>query len=157
MNCSAGPDQPFGRHTAPLRQSPPMRCRSMRATFAPSPAAPAAVTRPAVPPPVMTRLYRDAGSGLFYAAGWTLFRKFSLLLSRERTSGISRTEWSLLIFMRIVVVCLPIVIEIIKLIGIFRNLLNRHSRDEANRELCRHTLSINCRIQKGGNDRWITL
>ena len=39
-----------------LRQSPPRRCRSIKATFAPSPAAPAAVTSPAVPPPITTRL-----------------------------------------------------------------------------------------------------
>jgi len=39
-----------------LRQSPPMRCRSIRATFAPRPAAPAAQTRPAVPAPITTRL-----------------------------------------------------------------------------------------------------
>ena len=40
-----------------LRQSPPVWCRSMSATRAPSPAAPAAATRPAVPAPTMTRLY----------------------------------------------------------------------------------------------------
>ena len=39
-----------------LRQSPPRRCRSMSATRAPRPAAPAAVTSPAVPPPMTTRL-----------------------------------------------------------------------------------------------------
>ena len=39
-----------------LRQSPPSRCRSMSATRAPSPAAPAAVTSPAVPAPMTTRL-----------------------------------------------------------------------------------------------------
>ena len=39
-----------------LRQSPPRRSRSMRATRAPRPAAPAAVTSPAVPPPMTTRL-----------------------------------------------------------------------------------------------------
>ena len=38
-----------------LRQSPPMRCRSTRATRAPRPAATAAVTRPPVPPPTTTR------------------------------------------------------------------------------------------------------
>src|SRR5437879_11815644 len=39
-----------------LRQSPPSRYLSIRATRAPSPAAPAAVTRPAVPAPITTRL-----------------------------------------------------------------------------------------------------
>ena len=38
-----------------FRQSPPRRFRSMMATRAPSPAAPAAHTRPAVPPPITTR------------------------------------------------------------------------------------------------------
>src|SRR5262249_9055725 len=47
-----------------LRQSPPRSSRSIRATLAPSPAAPAAVTSPAVPAPITTRLYRGAGSGL---------------------------------------------------------------------------------------------
>src|SRR2546422_3445366 len=45
-----------------LRQSPPSRCFSTRATRAPRPAAPAAVTRPAVPAPITTRLYRPAGT-----------------------------------------------------------------------------------------------
>ena len=39
-----------------LRQSPPRRRRSTRATFPPSPAAPAAATSPAVPAPMTTRL-----------------------------------------------------------------------------------------------------
>ncbi len=39
-----------------FKQSPPSRYRSIRATRAPSPAAPAAVTRPAVPAPITTRL-----------------------------------------------------------------------------------------------------
>ena len=39
-----------------LRQSPPIRWRSTSATRAPSPAAPAAVTSPAVPAPITTRL-----------------------------------------------------------------------------------------------------
>ena len=39
-----------------FRQSPPMRCRSTRATRAPSVAEAAAVTRPAVPAPTTTRL-----------------------------------------------------------------------------------------------------
>ena len=47
-----------------LRQSPPRRDRSTSATRAPRPAAPAAHTRPAVPPPITTRLDLDAGAGL---------------------------------------------------------------------------------------------
>src|SRR5437867_1948596 len=39
-----------------FKQSPPIRYLSTRATRAPSPAAPAAVTRPAVPAPITTRL-----------------------------------------------------------------------------------------------------
>ena len=53
-----------------FRQSPPSNPRSTRATFAPSPAAPAAVTSPAVPPPITTRLYRRAGSGFTQSGGW---------------------------------------------------------------------------------------
>src|SRR5712692_3075250 len=56
-----------------LRQSPPSRCFSTRATRAPSPAAPAAVTRPAVPAPITTRLYRPAGSGLTQSGGCTFW------------------------------------------------------------------------------------
>jgi hypothetical protein len=37
------------------RQSPPSRARSTSATRAPSPAAPIALTRPAVPPPITAR------------------------------------------------------------------------------------------------------
>ena len=39
-----------------FRQSPPISSRSTSATLAPSPAAPAAVTSPAVPAPITTRL-----------------------------------------------------------------------------------------------------
>src|SRR5437773_1825357 len=56
-----------------LRQSPPSRCFSTRATRAPRPAAPAAVTRPAVPAPITTRLYRPAGSGLTQSGGCTFW------------------------------------------------------------------------------------
>ena len=38
-----------------FRQSPPRRCRSTSATRAPRPAAPMALTSPAVPPPTTTR------------------------------------------------------------------------------------------------------
>src|SRR6185503_12038338 len=50
-----------------FRQSPPMRCFSTRAARPPRPAVPAAVTRPAVPPPITTTLYVPsplAGIGL---------------------------------------------------------------------------------------------
>ena len=39
-----------------LRQSPPIRSRSINATFAPRPAAPAAIINPAVPAPITTML-----------------------------------------------------------------------------------------------------
>jgi hypothetical protein len=39
-----------------FRQSPPIRSRSISATRAPSVAAPTALTRPAVPAPMTTRL-----------------------------------------------------------------------------------------------------
>ena len=55
-----------------FRQSPPNRCFSTRATLAPSPAAMAAVTSPAVPAPMTARLYRPAGVGLTQPDGWTL-------------------------------------------------------------------------------------
>ena len=40
-----------------LRQSPPIKCFSTKATFKPisKPAAPAATTKPAVPPPMTTK------------------------------------------------------------------------------------------------------
>ena len=41
-----------------LRQSPPLKRPSIRAAFAPGPAAPAAVTGPAVPAPMTTRMTR---------------------------------------------------------------------------------------------------
>jgi len=40
-----------------LRQSPPRRFFSIRATFAPIPIAQAAVTRPPAPPPITTKSY----------------------------------------------------------------------------------------------------
>ena len=55
-----------------FRQSPPRRLRSTSATFAPSPAAPAALTKPAVPPPMTTILYFPAGVGLLQRGGWQL-------------------------------------------------------------------------------------
>src|SRR3990172_5907742 len=70
-----------------LRQSPPRRCRSTMATLAPSPAAPAAVTSPAVPAPRTTRLYRGAGSGLIQLGGGTLATSSRLYSS----SGSTRT------------------------------------------------------------------
>src|SRR5215471_6466751 len=69
-----------------LRQSPPRRSRSTRATLAPSPAAPAAVTSPAVPAPITTRLYLGAGSGLTQSSGWTLATSRPLCSSLGSTS-----------------------------------------------------------------------
>src|SRR5688572_8460941 len=43
----------------------------MSATRAPSPAAPAAQTRPAVPPPITTRSYSGFGEGLRQSGGRT--------------------------------------------------------------------------------------
>ena len=45
---------PFEGTQPTFRQSPPIRWRSIRATLAPSPAAPLAETRPAVPAPITT-------------------------------------------------------------------------------------------------------
>ena len=42
-----------------FRQSPPIKSRSIRATLAPTPAAPAAVTSPAVPAPIAVALGYD--------------------------------------------------------------------------------------------------
>jgi hypothetical protein len=47
---------PFEGTQPTLRQSPPISSRSTMATRAPSPAAPAADTRPAAPAPIATRL-----------------------------------------------------------------------------------------------------
>ncbi len=58
-----------------FRQSPPIRARSMIATFAPSPAEPTALTSPAVPAPITTRLYFPDGVGFVHSAGWTLSRR----------------------------------------------------------------------------------
>src|SRR5262249_15801080 len=69
-----------------LRQSPPKSSPSTRATLAPSPAAPAAVTSPAVPAPITTRLYRGAGSGLTQSGGWTLASSRPLCSSLGSTS-----------------------------------------------------------------------
>ena len=51
----AAPIMPFDGTQPTFRQSPPIRFRSTSATRAPSPAAIAAVTRPAVPAPITTR------------------------------------------------------------------------------------------------------
>src|SRR5436309_9298426 len=69
-----------------LRQSPPSRCFSTRATLAPRPAAPAAVTSPAVPAPITTRLYRGAGAGFTQSEGWTFEIRVLLWSSLGRTS-----------------------------------------------------------------------
>jgi hypothetical protein len=52
----AAPIKAFDGTQPKLRQSPPSRCFSTNATFAPNPAAPMADTNPAVPPPTTTRL-----------------------------------------------------------------------------------------------------
>src|SRR5262245_51647172 len=69
-----------------LRQSPPRSSRSTSATLAPSPAAPAAVTSPAVPAPITTRLYLGGGSGLTHSGGWTLATSRTLYSSLGSTS-----------------------------------------------------------------------
>src|SRR3990172_12783856 len=74
-----------------LRQSPPKRCFSIKATRAPRPAPPAAVTSPAVPAPITTRLYRAPGSGFLQSGGWTLDTSTRLCSSLGRTSGIGLT------------------------------------------------------------------
>ena len=51
----AAPMTPLEGTQPTLRQSPPISSRSINATRAPSPAAPAAVTKPAVPAPMTTR------------------------------------------------------------------------------------------------------
>src|SRR4029077_10080946 len=52
-----------------LKQSPPRRLRSTKAPFAPTPAAPAALTNPAVPAPTTTKLYLPEGVGLTHFGG----------------------------------------------------------------------------------------
>src|SRR5438132_11430786 len=76
---------PFDGTQPTLRQSPPMRCFSIKATFAPTPAAIAAVTRPAVPAPITTMLYRPDGCGLTHPAGRTLSRSVLLYSSSGRS------------------------------------------------------------------------
>src|SRR5574341_1213961 len=61
---------PFDGTHPTFRQSPPIRCFSIRATLAPRAAETAAVTKPAVPAPITTMLYRPLGSGLTQVGGW---------------------------------------------------------------------------------------
>src|SRR3990167_640991 len=63
-----------------------MRCFSTSATFAPSPAAPAAGTSPAVPAPITTRWYLAAGVGLIQSGGRAFFRSVRLCSSSGRRS-----------------------------------------------------------------------
>src|SRR5262249_4829691 len=53
-----------------FKQSPPINARSMIAAFAPSSPAPPALTNPAAPAPIATRLYLPAGVGLTWPGGW---------------------------------------------------------------------------------------
>src|SRR5262249_42503039 len=69
-----------------LRQSPPRSSRSTSATLAPSPAAPAAVTSPAVPAPITTRLYLAGGFGLTHSGRGTLATSRPLCSSLGSTS-----------------------------------------------------------------------
>ncbi len=89
---------PFDGTHPTFRQSPPIRSRSISATLAPSPAAPDAVTRPAVPAPMTTRLYRPAGVGFTQSAGCTwptssrLASSAGLVCGRRSMTGTSRPE-----------------------------------------------------------------
>src|SRR3989449_4516750 len=77
---------PFDGTQPTLRQSPPIRCFSIRATFAPTAAAITAVTRPAVPAPITTMLYVPIGSGFTQSGGRTLLTSFRLCSSFGRTT-----------------------------------------------------------------------
>mmetsp|Transcript_37348 Transcript_37348/g.105373 ORF Transcript_37348/g.105373 Transcript_37348/m.105373 type:complete len:231 (-) Transcript_37348:390-1082(-) len=74
----------LGTHPT-LRQSPPIRCSSMMATFPPRPAAIDEDTRPPAPAPMHTMLYFGWGSGSIHFAGCTLSRSFTLCSSRGET------------------------------------------------------------------------
>ena len=76
---------PFDGTHPTFRQSPPMRCFSINATLAPKAEPIATVTRPAVPAPITTRLYRPLGSGLTQFGGCTLLTSTRLCSSSGRT------------------------------------------------------------------------
>mmetsp|Transcript_18887 Transcript_18887/g.48478 ORF Transcript_18887/g.48478 Transcript_18887/m.48478 type:complete len:227 (+) Transcript_18887:616-1296(+) len=69
-----------------LRQSPPIRCSSMMATFPPRPAAMEEDTSPPAPAPITTILYLGCGSGSSHLAGCTLSRSLTLCSSSGLTS-----------------------------------------------------------------------
>src|SRR6185312_15005081 len=79
---------PFEGTQPTLRQSPPIRWRSIRATLAPKPAEPAAEISPAVPAPITTMWYRSWGSGLVQESGWTLSRSLRLYSSFGSTGKV---------------------------------------------------------------------
>src|SRR5436305_5520960 len=85
---------PFEGTQPTFRQSPPMRCRSIRATLAPSPAEPAAEISPAVPAPITTTWYRSFGSGLVQGCGWTLSRSLRLCSSFGSTGKVWTSSFS---------------------------------------------------------------
>src|SRR5436305_1296541 len=85
---------PFEGTQPTFRQSPPMRCRSIRATLAPSPAEPAAEISPAVPAPITTTWYRSFGSGLVQESGWTLSRSLRLCSSFGSTGKVWTSSFS---------------------------------------------------------------
>src|SRR3989338_4658406 len=84
-----------------FRQSPPKRCFSINATLAPSPAAPAAVTRPAVPPPMTTRLYLPLGSGFTQSDGCACDTSVRLCSSIGGTITVSVISFPPLLFVQL--------------------------------------------------------
>src|SRR3989442_8795755 len=76
---------PFDGTQPTLRQSPPIKCFSIRATLAPTADAITAVTRPAVPEPITTMLYEPVGSGFTQSGGRTLLTSFRLCSSSGST------------------------------------------------------------------------
>src|SRR5262245_4390220 len=69
-----------------FRQSPPIKRSSTSATRAPSAAAPAADTSPAVPAPSTSRLYRSCGMGFTHLGGWVFSTRARLYTSSGATS-----------------------------------------------------------------------
>mmetsp|Transcript_5136 Transcript_5136/g.12379 ORF Transcript_5136/g.12379 Transcript_5136/m.12379 type:complete len:245 (+) Transcript_5136:1347-2081(+) len=84
----------LGTHPV-FKQSPPIHLISTIATFAPTPAAPAAVTSPPAPAPTTTISYRAFGVGLTQPRGCTLLRSSRLAGSsgkREKAESASRVS-----------------------------------------------------------------
>ena len=77
-----------------FRQSPPRRFDSIRATRAPTPAAPAAVTNPPAPAPITTRLYFPFGSGAIHSLGWVLSSNLMLCSSNGEMPQASSSTWA---------------------------------------------------------------